>query len=101
MPYKPGTKLRSVADTTEVVVIRTPAEDVDLRCGGHPMTADGAGREPLPLDPDFATGTQLGKRYVNEAGTLEVLCTKAGAGALSAGPEALTIKSAKPLPASD
>ena len=39
MPYKPGTKLRSVADTTEVVVIRAPAQDVDLRCGGHPMTA--------------------------------------------------------------
>lgn len=100
MSYKPGTKLRCVADTTEVVVIRAPAEDVDLRCGGHPMTADGAGGD-LPLDPDFATGTQLGKRYVNEAAGLELLCTKAGAGALSIGPEVLTIKSAKPLPSSD
>jgi hypothetical protein len=101
MPYKPGTKLRGVADTTEVVVIRAPAQDVDLRCGGHPMTADGVGDDPPPLDPDFATGTQLGKRYVNEPAGLELLCTKAGAGALSVGSEALTIKSAKPLPASD
>jgi hypothetical protein len=101
MPYKPGTKLRSIADTTEVVVIRAPAEDVDLRCGGHSMTADGPRGDQLPLDPGFATGTQLGKRYVNEAGTLEVLCTKTGTGALSAGSEAMAIKSAKPLPASD
>jgi hypothetical protein len=101
MHYKPGTRLRSVADATEVVVTRAPADGIVLRCGGHPMAADGAGGGPLPLDPDFATGTQLGKRYVNEAGTVEVLCTKAGAGTLSAGPEALTIRSAKPLPASD
>lgn len=101
MPYKPGTKLRSVADTTEVVVVRAPAEDVDVRCGGHPMTAGGAGGDPRPLAPDFATGTQLGKRYVNEAASLELLCTKAGAGTLSVGPEALTVKRATPLPASD
>lgn len=101
MPYKPGAKLRSVADTTEVVVIRAPAQDVDLRCGGHPMTADGAGSDLRPLDPDFATGSQLGKRYVNEAGNVELLCTKGGAGALSVGSDVLTTKSAKPLPASD
>ena len=101
MPYKTGTKLRSAADTTEVVVTRAPAEDVVLRCGGHPMTADGAGDDLLPLDLDFATGTQLGKRYVNEPASLELLCTKAGAGALSVGSEVLTIKSARPLPASD
>jgi hypothetical protein len=101
MPYKPGTKLRGVADTTEVVVIRAPAEDVDLRCGGHPMVADGAGGDLRPLDPQFAGGTQLGKRYVNEAASLELLCTRTGTGALSVGTEALAIKTAKPLPASD
>jgi hypothetical protein len=101
MTYKPGTKLRSVADTTEVVVIRAPSEDVDLRCGGHPMVADSGGGNLLPLDPEFAGGTQLGKRYVNEPASLELLCAKAGAGALAVGTEVLTIKSAKPLPASD
>jgi hypothetical protein len=101
MPYQPGTKLRSTADTTEVVLTRAPAQDIDLRCGGHPMTTDGPGSVLLPLDQGYAAGTQLGKRYVNAAGTLELLCTKAGAGSLSIGPEVLTIRNAKPLPASD
>ena len=101
MPYKPGTKLRGIADTTQVVVIRAPAEDIDLRCGGHPMTADNPGHTLVTLDPDLAAGTQLGKRYVNKAGTLELLCTKGGPGTLSIGSEVLAIKSAKPLPASD
>jgi hypothetical protein len=103
MPLKPGTRLCSAADTTEVTVIRAPSEDVDLRCGGHPMVAAGAngGVGPVPLDPELADGTQLGKRYVSETAGLEVLCTKAGPGSLSIGAEALSIKNAKPLPASD
>jgi hypothetical protein len=43
----------------------------------------------------------LGKRYVDTGGTLELLCTKAGAGTLAVGGEALVLKSAKPLPSSD
>lgn len=103
MPWKPGTRLRSAADTTEVIVIRAPSEDVDLRCGGHPMVAAGTngGAGLLSLDRGLAGGTQLGKRYVNEPADLEVLCTKAGAGSLSIGNEVLSIKSARPLPASD
>jgi hypothetical protein len=53
------------------------------------------------LDADAAEGTQLGKRYVNEAGDLELLCTKPGKGTLAAAGAALTVKGAKPLPASD
>ena len=41
-----------------------------------------------------------GQRYVDETGA-EVLVTKAGAGSLSVGTTALTLKEAKPLPASD
>ncbi len=52
------------------------------------------------LDPAFADGTQMGKRYVDE-GTAEVLVTKAGAGSLSVGETPLSLKEAKPLPASD
>ncbi len=55
----------------------------------------------LTLAPDAAAGTQLGKRYVSEAGDLEVLCTKPGEGTLSLDGAPLTIKGAKPLPASD
>jgi hypothetical protein len=38
---------------------------------------------------------------VNEAGDLELLCTKPGHGTLAAGGMALTVKGAKPLPSSD
>ena len=50
---------------------------------------------------DAAEGTQLGKRYTNEAGDLELLCTKPGKGSLGCDATLLTIKGAKPLPASD
>jgi hypothetical protein len=103
MSWKPGTRLRSAADTTEVIVIRAPSEQVDLRCGGHPMVAARANGSAglLPLERELAGGTQLGKRYINEPADLEVLCTKAGAGSLSIGNELLSVKGAKPLPASD
>jgi hypothetical protein len=102
MELKAGTRLRSAADTTEIVVVRSPARDVDLRCGGHPMVAVGGdGASAAELDPKFSGPTQLGKRYTDDSGDLEVLCTKAGEGALSVGDVILGIKAAKPLPSSD
>jgi len=100
---KPGTRLRSAVCTTEVMVVAAQRDAaVELCCGGQPMLD--VGTVPTPADtpaPGFSSGTQLGKRYVNEAGTLEVLCTKPGAGSLSADGLALKIKGAKPLPSSD
>ena len=55
----------------------------------------------VALAPDASEGTQLGKRYTNEAGDLELLCTKPGKGSLGCDEALLTIKGAKPLPASD
>jgi hypothetical protein len=102
MPWKAGTRLRSAADSTEVIVVRASGEDVELRCGGHPMRDAGEpGTAVLPLDPEFAGGTQLGKRYAYDAAGLELLCTKAGEGALSVGTEVLAVKAARPLPSSD
>jgi hypothetical protein len=99
---KPGTRLRSAVCDTEVVVVKAAGESVDLRCGGHPMAPlDESPPSGLTARPPFGTGTALGKRYVDETSGLEVLCTKPGAGALSAGDVALAIKEAKPLPASD
>lgn len=99
---KPGTRLRSAVCASEVMVVAAPKDaEVDLCCGGAAMLDVGAEPTGDAPSPDFATGTQLGKRYVNEAGTLEVLCTKPGDGSLSADGAALTIKGAKPLPASD
>lgn len=103
MELKAGTRLRSAADTTEVIVVKAAAgADVDLRCGGHPMVAQAAdATDGLEPDAAFAEGTAVGKRYTDEAGELEVLCTKAGAGSLSVGDQALQLKDAKPLPSSD
>jgi hypothetical protein len=100
MILKAGMRLRSVADTTELVVVKAPPDDLDLRCGGHPVAAPGsvAGAD---LDPTFASGSQIGKRYVDEAGTVELLCTKAGPGSLSIGATPLQTKESKQLPSSD
>ena len=99
---KPGTRLRSAVCTTEVMVIQAPAHDVDVRCGGAALLDLAAQRAPGATPaPDAAGGTQLGKRYVNAAGDLELLCTKPGPGTLALGDAALTIKGAKPLPSSD
>ena len=53
------------------------------------------------IDPNLKAGSQIGKRYVDAAGTLELLCTKPGEGTLALGSAPLVLKEAKPLPASD
>ena len=101
MELKAGVRLRSAVDEVEMIVVKGQG-DVDLRCGGHPVLpagdqAPGGAR----AEAGFDKGTLLGKRYVDESGDLEVLCTKAGASSLSVGDEPLEIKEAKPLPSSD
>jgi hypothetical protein len=98
---KAGTRLRSAADTCEVVVVRAPSDPVDLRCGGLPFEAIEATVEPQGVAAGFDGGTQLGKRYVDDELGLEILCTKAGEGSISVGDAVLEVKGAKPLPASD
>ena len=51
--------------------------------------------------PDASGGTLLGKRYVSQAGDLELLCTKPGQGSLACDGKPLVVKGAKPLPSSD
>ncbi len=96
---KNGTRLQSQVCDTQVIVVRAANTLDDLRCGGAPMVAMDAQRSG-ELDPAFADGSVMGKRYVDEAGA-EVLVTKAGAGTLAVGSTALSRKEAKPLPASD
>jgi hypothetical protein len=50
------------------------------------------------VDSGHAEGTLLGKRYVNEAGDLELLCIKPGDGSLAIDGVALGLKEAKALP---
>ncbi len=95
---KPGTKLKSAVDDTEVMVIK--GGDGALTCGGAPM-GDAKPATPGAIDPAFAEGSKVGKRYVDEAGTIELLCVKAGKGSLALDGVALGIKDAKPLPSSD
>lgn len=96
---KNGTRLTSQVCDTQVIVVRSADSLEDLRCGGLPMVPLGAERSG-ELDPAYADGNVMGKRYVDETGA-EVLVTKAGAGTLSIGQTALSLKEAKPLPASD
>lgn len=102
---KNGTRLQSQVCDTQVIVVRSADSLDDLRAGGVPMvpldSTDGPAKsDDLALDPAFAGGTVMGKRYVDENGA-EVLVTKAGQGTLSIGQTALNLKEAKPLPASD
>ena len=99
---KPGTRLRSAVCATEVMVVAAPKREVQLECGGAPLLEHSA-QPPAgaTLHPDAAGGTQLGKRYVNATGDLELLCTKPGRGSLRADGAPLAVKGAKPLPSSD
>jgi hypothetical protein len=95
---KPGTRLKSAACDTEVMVIRCGTGTIE--CGGAAM-AEAKPAEAATLSADFSAGTLMGKRYVDEAGAYELLCVKPGKGSLSVDGTALFVKDAKPLPASD
>ncbi|MFC4499426.1 MULTISPECIES: hypothetical protein [Streptomyces] len=98
-----GQMLASTVDTTAVIVVRCPDEELEITCGGAAMT-EGGGPGPDTTrtpDPALMGGALLGKRYADEELGLELLCTKAGPGTLAVNGLALPMKSAKPLPASD
>lgn len=98
-----GARLRSQVDATEIIVVRVPAGEVTLTCGGHPMidvkAEPGAG---LTIDASLAGGSPVGKRFTSPNDeSLEVLVTKGGDGTLADGTTALVLKEAKQLPSSD
>lgn len=98
---KNGTRLQSQVCDTQVIIVKAAESLNDLRCGGQSMVAVGSDKPvDVVLDPEYAGGNTMGKRYVDEDGA-EVLVTKAGAGTLTIGTTPLALKEAKPLPASD
>jgi hypothetical protein len=97
---KPGARFRSAVCGVEVIVVKAPAGELDLRCGGEAMEPADAPRQSEPAAGGEVV-TQVGKRYTDEAGDVEVLVTKSGQSTLSIGDTPLEIKGAKPLPASD
>lgn len=102
MKIKPGSRLYSAVCTTELIAVKAPTDDVELTIGGAAAADTAADRDiARGAAAGFDGGAAMGKRYVNAAGTLELLCTKAGKGVPALAGELLQLKDAKPLPASD
>lgn len=101
MEIRPGSRLKSTVCDTEVIVVKGMGEFA-VTCGGAPMVD--AGTEVVDKgEPagDAAEGTAMGKRYVDADDSVELLCTKPGAGSLGIDGTLLSLKESKPLPASD
>ena len=81
--FRAGQQLVSAVDSTAVIVIKAPAGECTLTCGGVAMAVPDEATESAEADPSLMGGTQIGKRYVDEADTIQVLCTKAGSGTLA------------------
>jgi hypothetical protein len=99
--FRAGQQLVSAVDSTAVIVIKAPATECAVTCGGVAMALAGQPVTAAEADPSLMGGTQIGKRYTDEADTIQVLCTKAGSGTLALDGKPLAIQAAKPLPASD
>lgn len=97
--YKPGTKLSSAVCKTQIMALRVPAEDLDITCGGVPMQIGDP--ESLGEMSGENAGTLVGKRYTDEAETMEFLCTRGGEGTIAVAGYVIDIKAAKKLPSSD
>jgi hypothetical protein len=99
---KTGSRLKSQVDATELIVVKAPSTDIELLIGGHPaVDVKAEAAADLTLDPAHSGGSLLGKRYVREAGDIELLITKGGEGSISVAGETLMPKESKPLPSSD
>lgn len=105
MNLRPGLRVTSRVDETTMVVIRAPADDVLLTCGGVEMVSDQdkavsdfAEPDPEQMSDD---ATLLGKRYALDSPPVELLCTKPGKGTIAVDGVPVMLKQAKPLPASD
>ncbi|MET0911518.1 MAG: hypothetical protein ABWZ99_18780 [Ilumatobacteraceae bacterium] len=100
LTLKPGTRLFSAVCDTQLIAVKAPADAVDLTIGGAPALTEAAPASGSVAD-GHGGGTLIGKRYVDDDHTIELLCTKAGDGLPALGGQPLSIKDAKPLPASD
>jgi hypothetical protein len=90
---KAGARFKSAVCETQVMVVKAPAGEHDLRCGGLAMLG-GTETAPAGASPDPA---HSGESLIGK----ELLCTKGGKGSLALGSEPLAVKQAKQLPSSD
>ena len=102
LTLKPGTRLFSVVCTTEMIVVKASGDSVDVTIGGAPpVTVESERSAGGEVAEGHGGGSAIGKRYVDAAGRIELLVTKPGDGVPAVDGELLTLKDAKPLPASD
>lgn len=101
MELKPGSRWASRVCDAEFVIVRPPKGGGVLACGGVEAAPHGGDRSGEKLTEAQGDGLLTGKRYHDVDTGCEVLCTKAGLGALSLDGRPLTLKEAKALPASD
>jgi hypothetical protein len=98
---KAGARFKSAVCDTQVMVIKAPAGEFELACGGQPMLPPTATVGAATIDGTLAGETLIGKRYVNADESVELLCTKGGKGSLTLNGTPMEIKQAKQLPSSD
>jgi hypothetical protein len=102
MDLKPGSRWKSAVCDAQMVVVKQPKSAAELQCGGVAVLPQADSTVPSGnIHADHAGGVLVGKRYTDEASGIEVLGAKAGEGSLAIDGRALTLKEAKPLPASD
>ena len=95
-------RLKSAVCNAEVMVIKAPPSEYELCCGGQELLEMCATLDPAASPASgFDGGSLVGKRYVDEAEKIELLCTKAGQGSLALAGQLLNTKQAKALPSSD
>ena len=97
---KAGSRFKSAVSDVQVMVVKAPAGEHDLLCGAADMIAPTAAAGGT-LDAGDTGEVLIGKRYVNEDESLELLCTKGGKGTIVFNGTPLDIKQAKQLPSSD
>ena len=98
---KAGARFKSDVCDTQVMVIKAPAGEFELCCGGVGMLVPTATSGGTTLHGGHAGETLIGKRYVNADESVELLCTKGGKGSLSLNGTPMEVKQAKQLPSSD
>ena len=101
MELKAGSRYASTVSDVNVVIVKAPAGDVELTCGGSPMVP--LGEESISGAPAAGADMEIpvGKRFTDAEGEIEVLISKAGVGTLVCNGAELGLKDAKPLPSSD
>lgn len=99
---KAGTRAKCAVCDTEVMVVRSAPTGMQVTCGGVELIPmDGAKSPGAHAEAAAGQAALVGKRYMNAADTVELLCTKGGKGLLAIGGEPLAVKQTKPLPSSD